>query len=235
MNAGSMARRFLRALIILSIAGSAVVPAASAGILEMYGADVLNELPAWYTAGTTITLDEVWWIDPTLNPATGPDAEFEKPPYAGGFIKSVVLQSVDGSTYAGLTEMSSPLAPDVPPGQTPWIYTLGEKNEIGLLFVDLENLQPGPNGQEVTVVGETDYTFPTGETLPAIVLQSTTPPGLQPIAHYRWVVEKTSGLVLQGAEYGYQGGASTQTTDPTTGTNPGPSSIVEFKVVSITQ
>jgi hypothetical protein len=235
MDAKNMARRLLRVLIILSIAGSAVVPTASAGILGMYGADVLNELPAWYTPGTTITLDEVWWIDPTLNPATGPDAEFDKPPYSGEFIKSVVLQSVDGNTYSGQTGMSSPLAPDVPPGQTPWTYTLGEENRVGLLFVDLENLQPGPNGQEVTVVGETDYTFPTGETLPAIVLQSTTPPGLRPIAHYRWTVEKTSGLVLEGAEYGYLGGASTQTTDPTTGTTPGPSSIVQFRVISITQ
>ncbi|MDV2480949.1 hypothetical protein F8E02_02775 [Methanoculleus sp. Wushi-C6] len=235
MSAGSVAWNLLRVLIILSIVGAAMVPAASAGVRGMYGADVLNQLPAWYTPGTTITLDEVWWIDPTSNPRTGPDAEFEKPPYAGEFVKSVVLQSVDGNTYSGVTTMTSPLTPGVPPGETPWTYTLGEENRPGLLFIDLENLQPGPNGQEVTVVGETGYTFPTGEIVPAFVLQSTTPPGLEPIAHYRWVVEKTSGLVFQGAEYGYAGGASTQTTDPTTGTSPGPSSIVEFKVITITQ
>jgi hypothetical protein len=230
-----MAWRLLRVFMLLCIAGPVVAPAASAGIYGMYGADVLNQLPGWYTPGTTITIDEQWWIDPTLNPATGPDAEFEKPPYAGEFIKSVILESVDGNTYSGATESSSPLAPDVPPGRTPWTYTLGEENRIGLLFIDLDNLQPGPNGQEVTVVGETDYIFETGATLPAVVLQSTTPPGLQPIAHYRWTVERTSGLVLEGAEYGYQGGASSQTTDPTTGTTPGPSSIVQFRVVSITQ
>lgn len=233
MGARRMARRLLRALIILSIVGSVAIPAASAGVLGMYGADVLNQLPAWYTPGTTITIDEVWWIDPTLDPGTGPDAEFERPPNAGEFTKSVVLRSADGNTYSGVTMTSSPLAPDVPPGETPWTYTLGEENRVGLLFIDLANLQPGPNGQEVTVVGETDYVFPTGETLPAVVLQSTTPPGLQPIAHYRWTVERGSGLVLEGAEYGYQGGASTQTTDPTTGTTPGPSSIVRFRVTSI--
>jgi len=50
------------------------------------------------------------------------------------------------------------------PGRIPWTYTLGEENRIGLPFSDLENLQPGPNGEEMTVVGETEYVFQTGET-----------------------------------------------------------------------
>ncbi|MCE5338146.1 MAG: hypothetical protein LLF90_05615 [Methanomicrobiaceae archaeon] len=112
----------------------------------------------------------------------------------------------------------------VRPGRTPWTYTLGEENRIGLLFIDLEDLQPGPNGQEVTMVGETEYTFPTGEPLPIVILQSTTPPGRQPVAHYRWTVGRASGLVLEGAQYGYQGGAGYQTTDQTAGSSPGPPS-----------
>jgi len=196
---------------------------------------VLNTLPDWYHPGTAITLREIYWVDPTLNDIPGPDDEMQKPPSAGELILTIRLASVDSGTYTGSTETQSTLATAVPPCSSPWRYTLGTENSIGLIFIDLNAVDPGPNGQPVVAVERGEWKIASGETFNAVVLVSAAPEGYQPIANFRWVVDEDSGLVLHAEEYGYGGGATMQTTDPITGTAPGPTTIFIFDVTSVTR